>query len=138
MRIISSNPRLSTDLLLPLNDLYHLPLSLFVAFDKGTTSDLRRSFCSCSYQSHQDPVSFLSTVLPNVKSSAADNTSDAAALYLPLPLPPPLTLAFTHAGSRTSAICNVPLVPQIDYHATSTSTTRATELEGAPHCVSQW
>ena len=42
----------------------------------------------------------------------------------------------TRAGSRTSAICDVPLVPQIDYHAASTtSTTCATELEGTLHCV---
>jgi len=136
-RIISSNPRLSTDLLLPLNDSYRPPSSLFFAFDKGTTSDLRRSFRSCSHQSHRDPVPFLSTVLPDVKSSAADNTSDAEALYPP-PLPPlPSTLAFTRAGSRMSAICDVPLVPQIDYRAASTSTTCAAELEGAPHCVSR-
>ena len=45
----------------------------------------------------------------------------------------------THAGSYTSAICDVPLVPQINYHATSTtSTTHAAELEGALHCVLQW
>jgi len=44
----------------------------------------------------------------------------------------------TRAGSRTSAICDVPLVPQIDYRAASTtSTTRAAELEGALHCVSR-
>jgi len=135
MRIISSNPRLSTDLLLPLNDSYRPPSSLFFAFDKGTTSDLRRSFRSCSHQSHRDPVPFLSTVLPDVKSSAADDTSDAEALYPPPPPPLPSTLAFTCAGSHTSAICDVPLVPQIDYRATSTSTTRAAELEGVPHCV---
>jgi len=87
-------------------------------------------------QSHQDPVSFLSTVLPDVKSSAADDTSDVAALYPPLPPPPPSTLALTHAGSHMYAICDVPLVPQIDYHATSTSTTHAAELEGALHCIS--